>query len=325
MMKRLLLASMLLAISVVYQCAKAEIIMPCNGAFYTDNIRISNKDLKGDYFKVPFKAWFDFPCSYCHLHITMPCELELRCFEPGEDFDSKWNLYFCEIEDLVVNENGEDCHVYNLVIYSTEEQGVLWEPRSVLQPYKMFSLGFYWKEFNENKPSCKIGNIEITSYMINYSNVTQWCPFYDNDGKPTRGDCGDLNEDGEINVSDVNMMTDILLRKDYSKLLLTGDVNLDGSVDIIDLRMTVEAMYGYRLNGYWYTGHTIEEGHSTATLRWVYIQDLNGDDSVDVGDVTVLIDSVLHGNTSELYDVNGDGSADVADVIELIDAVLNGY
>lgn len=341
MMKRLLLAAMLLAMSVATQRANAEIIMPCNGAFYTDNIRISDKDFfevfSAEYcFKVPFKAWFNFPCSSCHLRITMPRELELRYLEdengeelifvPGEDFNPKWNLCYGQLEEFVLNENGEYCRVYNLVIYNTDEQGVLWEPRTIVQPhYKMFSLGFHWDEYEGNNPSCKIGDIEITSYMINYSNVTQWCPFYDNDGIPTRGDCGDVNEDNEINIADVNAMVNILLNKDYSKLSLWGDINQDGSVDIIDLRMTVEAMYGFWLNGYWYTGHKIEEGHSTASVRYRHNwYDVDGDGNVTIGDVTRIIDSLLDGNTVEDQDVDGDGNVTIADVVSLIDYILVG-
>ncbi len=136
---------------------------------------------------------------------------------------------------------------------------------------------------------------------------------------------GDANGDNEISISDMNLIRDIIIKE--QGYYFPADINEDGKVDIIDLKMSQERITNgvYNLDAYWYTGYTIEEGHSKVTVKRLHVNDLNGDDSVDVGDVTVLIDSVLHGNTSELYDVNGDGSADVADVIELIDAVLNGY
>lgn len=344
---------MLLAMSVATQRATAEIIMPCNGAFYTDNIRISDKDFfegfESDYFIVPFKAWFDFPCSFCTLRITMPPELKLSIrwfedenghdlsFQPGKDFNSNWELAFCELEDLVLNENGEYSRVYDLVIWSGYTgQVVLWEPVSYFMPsehYKVFSLGFEWNEYYGHNPSCKIGDIEITSYMINYSNVTPLCPteYRDDDGHRhyTRyytdqyGEvhcAGDVNCDGEINISDMNTIVCILFNEcdcDYER----GDVNLDGIIDIIDLISTVEVI----LNDYWYTGHKIEEGHCTVSVRYrSNWYDVDGDGNVTIGDVTSIIDSLLDGDTVENQDVDGDGNVTIADVVSLIDYIVVG-
>ena len=55
------------------------------------------------------------------------------------------------------------------------------------------------------------------------------------------------------------------------------------------------------------------------------VGDVNGDQIVDVDDVTVLIDIVLNGGAyNAAGDMNGDGSNDVDDVTQLIDRVLNG-
>lgn len=52
--------------------------------------------------------------------------------------------------------------------------------------------------------------------------------------------------------------------------------------------------------------------------------DVNGDGSVDVGDVTMLIRAILDSNhvNPDFEDVNGDGFIDVGDVTALISLVL---
>ena len=53
--------------------------------------------------------------------------------------------------------------------------------------------------------------------------------------------------------------------------------------------------------------------------------DVNGDGSVNISDVTTLIDMLLgSGSTSPAADVNGDGSVNISDVTTLIDMLLSG-
>ena len=56
--------------------------------------------------------------------------------------------------------------------------------------------------------------------------------------------------------------------------------------------------------------------------------DVNGDGSVNISDVTVLIDYLLNGNTSGVNisaaDCNQDGSVNIGDVTVLIDYLLKG-
>ena len=56
--------------------------------------------------------------------------------------------------------------------------------------------------------------------------------------------------------------------------------------------------------------------------------DLNGDDTVDVDDVTALISKVLGDLPSKgieyASDLNGDNSIDIDDIIALIAIILNG-
>lgn len=335
MMKRLLLAMMLaLVVSPVTHRLLAD------GAFYANDIKYTTPT-----FYLPVKAWFSFPASFCFLRISMPMSLKLvRGISPGDDMVIQWvdsygNQqvdYWSPYWEESINSTGES-HTYNVVISHCNEQNPMWVPVPYSNPsshYKMFTLKIRDDSFYSSGGQ---GSIEITSYMLNYANVSQWCPVYyiDDEGnwRFTRmydtewGSLpyGDVNGDNEISISDMNLIRDIIIKE--QGYYFPADINEDGKVDIIDLKMSQERITNgvYNLDAYWYTGYTIEEGHSKVTVKRLHVNDLNGDDSVDVGDVTMLIDSVLHGNTSELYDVNGDGSADVADVIELIDAVLNGY
>ena len=52
--------------------------------------------------------------------------------------------------------------------------------------------------------------------------------------------------------------------------------------------------------------------------------DLNGDGSVNISDLSDLIDMILSGNTNPDADINGDGSVNISDITSLIDILLNG-
>lgn len=56
--------------------------------------------------------------------------------------------------------------------------------------------------------------------------------------------------------------------------------------------------------------------------------DVNGDDSINISDVTALIDFLLNGDDSHINransDVNNDGGINISDVTTLIDMLLNG-
>ena len=72
-------------------------------------------------------------------------------------------------------------------------------------------------------------------------------------------------------------------------------------------------------------GGTSNPGYFTPVLRR---GDVNGDDIVEIGDVSDLIDYLISGNTSNIYlqtaDVDADGRVTIGDVATLIDCLLNG-
>ena len=53
--------------------------------------------------------------------------------------------------------------------------------------------------------------------------------------------------------------------------------------------------------------------------------DVNGDNEVNIADVSALIDLLVSDETTTACDINGDGDVSIADINALIDMILNGY
>ena len=79
--------------------------------------------------------------------------------------------------------------------------------------------------------------------------------------------------------------------------------------------------------GYWYDncyGGTYEIDNSYCE-EYDFIQgDLNGDLTLNILDVLLIIDIILNQESSDLADINGDGIVNILDVIELVDTIVNG-
>ena len=88
-----------------------------------------------------------------------------------------------------------------------------------------------------------------------YQSAPYWCWFAQILGDATDGDNpGDVNGDGEVNVSDANKVIDVIINggghghnhaptlegETGSENNLTGDVNGDGKVNISDLNAVIE-------------------------------------------------------------------------------------
>ena len=55
-----------------------------------------------------------------------------------------------------------------------------------------------------------------------------------------------------------------------------------------------------------------------------YIQgDLNGDLTLNILDVIIIVDIILNQESSDLADINGDGIVNILDVIELVELIIN--
>ena len=79
----------------------------------------------------------------------------------------------------------------------------------------------------------------------------------------------------------------------------------------------------YYMDWYWYFDQVIED-----LIPEPQPGDVNGDGSVNISDVTVLIDYLLSGNASGINltsaDCNQDSSVNISDVTALIDYLLSG-
>ncbi len=84
------------------------------------------------------------------------------------------------------------------------------------------------------------------------------------------------------------------------------------------LRVPAESLDAYRAAEYWNQFVNIE------AIPGKGPGDVNGDNGINVMDVTSLIDELLNDNVTSPYaDVNGDGRVDVRDVTGLVDKLLN--
>lgn len=117
----------------------------------------------------------------------------------------------------------------------------------------------------------------------------------------------------------------------------TGDSTSRVITDITNKFYTVNGLtkggtFTYRVRAYYVNGTRSEWSNmETVTLidnGPVYVVgDVNHDGSVNIADVTALIDRLLGtegGSYAETSDINGDGSINIADVTALIDMLLSG-
>ncbi len=75
-----------------------------------------------------------------------------------------------------------------------------------------------------------------------------------------------------------------------------------------------------------YQNHSIWGKFSNIQAYETDLGDMNGDGKVNISDVTILIELLLSGGTTEsACDVNGDGRVNITDVTILIDLLLNMY
>jgi len=62
----------------------------------------------------------------------------------------------------------------------------------------------------------------------------------------------------------------------------------------------------------------------TSDCEEIDLGDINGDDSVDILDIVILVNYILSGDTSELdgADINNDGEVNILDVVQLVNIIL---
>ena len=82
----------------------------------------------------------------------------------------------------------------------------------------------------------------LPEYLEAYQNAEQWKDFQNILGDLSQPLLNaDLNGDGSVDISDVNLVINMMLGKDSSD---NGDITGDGQVDISDVNMVINAMLG---------------------------------------------------------------------------------
>jgi hypothetical protein len=63
----------------------------------------------------------------------------------------------------------------------------------------------------------------------------------------------------------------------------------------------------------------------TSECEEIDLGDINGDDSIDILDVVMLVNYILSGDTSELdgADINNDGEVNILDIVALVNIILS--
>lgn len=84
---------------------------------------------------------------------------------------------------------------------------------------------------------------------------------------------GDVNGDGEVTVSDINAVIEVILGSSSNS---AADVNGDGEITIADVNDVINCI--------------ITGGAYNAAL------DVNGDGEITINDVNIIIDKIIHGN-----------------------------
>ena len=79
--------------------------------------------------------------------------------------------------------------------------------------------------------------------------------------------------------------------------------------------------YGYGFDGCYGGSYEIDSSYCE---EYDFIQgDLNGDLTLNILDVLLIIDIILNQESSDLADINGDGIVNILDVIELVELIIN--
>ena len=138
----------------------------------------------------------------------------------------------------------------------------------------------------------------------------------------------DVNHDGCVDIDDVVCYLNDMLYPSNNGYESAQDLTHDSQTDIADVCKLLD----YLILGGWYYGYCVSFPIEYSCCLVVDIPpvkpgDLDGDDTVSIDDVTMLIGLVLEGGGSAQYnecaDLNGDGVVDIDDITAIINMVLH--
>lgn len=309
---------------------------PAYISFYTDDYCISMSEAGSD-FTIPVKADFMGNISAWDLQIDLPYGLSIVSVTPGSDMTLHYTDYrgnerterasYAISQDkthIVARTGYTGGYEYNEETESYEPYGsIKWESGSynemlllTLRPSDGYSGG---ELFITAKATCGIDK--------RYNSIYFWpdttLSYHEEGFLP-----GDINHDGIINVADLTHLMECIVGNE-SIWPQSDDVHQDGVVDIMDLEKIIDFLVLYDDNNGWMEGYLLSESIDVSmicvdTPPVPDIGDLNGDGSINVTDVTLLISMLINNEEIDpaFGDVNGDGLVNVTDVTYIINIVI---
>jgi len=254
----------------------------CNAqyGFYVDDYEVSDTEV-GSVIQMSLKAQYNSLATSSLIRIQLPEGLELIyvdedgydvCYTPGKDWPQRYML------DMRKSANNEYYIVFwSMYDYSQRvQEATLY--RDVFRLFVRINNGFSG------------GFIDVSTEYVNCDRIvpaTEWS-----------WNQYDVNNDGEVNIPDVNVVRDnILYARAYSS---NCDVNKDGRVDVIDLDALVDCITASSSGGP-FAGYQLVMTYNRARIGMVdtesgNVGDLNDDGKVSIADVTALINYLLSGH-----------------------------
>ncbi len=112
---------------------------------------------------------------------------------------------------------------------------------------------------------------------------------------------GDINSDGAVNVTDLNLLINMLLGVEPMNIEL-ADLDGDGAVNTTDVTFMISVILGFK----------------------IHVGDVNFDGFINVSDVTTLINMLLGVQPMKIKyaDIDGNGKVNVSDLTALINIIL---
>ncbi len=114
---------------------------------------------------------------------------------------------------------------------------------------------------------------------------------------------GDANNDGSIDLLDINAFIEILTSGEFAE---SADINSDGEVNLLDINLFVLLIT---------SGATCDECPTC-------IGDVNKDGFVTLLDIRPFVDIITSGEFKPCADINGDGDVNLLDIDPLVDIVV---
>lgn len=172
------------------------------------------------------------------------------------------------------------------------------------------------------------GEIRIVAQATNSYDARSTTQLFIPDPKDPPFLQADINGDNLIDIDDVVCYLNAIISPSNDGHESDHDLTNDSQIDIMDVCKLLD----YLILGEWYYGYCLSLDYEYPSYIMVDFPpvkpgDLDGDDTVSIDDVTILISLVLEGGGSaqfnESADLNGDHVVDIDDITAIINMILH--